>query len=126
MGREAEVIPTDGPSSMADNPVVTRIRAEIETTPVVAFLNGTPMWPTCSDSAAVAYCLAELGIAFKGIDVTPDPELRDGLKTFAKLADIPQVYVKGTLLGSGKAVRDLAESGQLADVLKQKGIAITG
>ncbi len=109
---------------MIDNPVFTRIRAEIETTPVVAFLNGTPMWPTCSGSAAVAHHLAGLGIAFKGIDVTPDPELRDGLKAFANLAEIPQVYVKGELLGGGETVRDLAESSALAEVFKKKGIAI--
>lgn len=111
---------------MIENAVVTRIRAEIETTPVVVFLNGTPMWPTCSGSAAVAHHLAGLGVAFKGIDVTPDPELRDGLKAFANLAEIPQVYVKGELLGGGEAIRDLAESGALADVLKQKGIATAG
>ena len=110
---------------MADNPVITRIRTEVETTPVVAFLNGTPMWPTCAGSAVVAHCLATLGVVYKGIDVTPDPELRDGLKAFAKLDEIPQLYVKGVLLGGGETVRALAESGELADVLRQKGIATT-
>ena len=107
---------------MIENPVFTRIRAEIETTPVVAYLNGTPMWPTCSDSAAVTHHLAGLGVTFKGIDVTTDPELRDGLKAFADLAEIPQVYVKGKLLGCGEAVRALAESGELAERLSQQGI----
>jgi monothiol glutaredoxin len=108
---------------MIDNPVVTRIRNEIERSPVVAFLNGTPLWPTSSGSAAIAHHLSGLGIEFKSLDVTTDPELRKGLRTFANLDEIPQVYIQGTLLGGGEAIRDLAETGALAKIMQEKGIA---
>jgi monothiol glutaredoxin len=108
---------------MIDNPVVTRIRNEVERSAVVAFLNGTPLWPTCSGSAAVAHHLSDLGIAFKSLDVTTDPELREGLRTFAELDEIPQVYIQGALLGGGEAIRDLAETGELAMIMQEQGIA---
>lgn len=110
---------------MIDNPVVTRIRNEIERSPVVAFLNGTPMWPTCGDSAAVAHHLTAIGINFTSLDVVTDPELRDGLRSIAELDEIPQVYVGGTLLGGAERVRELADSGDLAKFMQEHGIAST-
>lgn len=108
---------------MPESPVFTRIRDTIEGTPVVAFLNGTPMWPTCTGSAAVAHYLSEMGVAFTAVDVTTDPELRDGVKAFAQLDELPQVFINGALLGGGDIFREMAESGELAEVLREQGIA---
>ncbi len=103
---------------MADTPVVQRIQRELLTHPVVMFMEGTPMWPETADSAAVAHLVAEMGMAFHSIDVRTDPELKDGLADFAGSAEIPQLFVNGTLVGGCDTVRGLDESGELSEVLR--------
>ncbi|MCG8508860.1 MAG: Grx4 family monothiol glutaredoxin [Rhodospirillales bacterium] len=109
---------------MNENPVRQRIQQEIEENPVVVFMKGTPMFPQCGFSAAVVQALSLLGVKFKGIDVLTDPPLRDGIKEFANWPTIPQLYVKGEFLGGADIVREMYESGELANTLKEKGIAL--
>ena len=105
-----------------NNPVHDRISQEVGDAPVVLFMKGTPVFPQCGFSAAVVQVLSALGVRFKGIDVLSDPSLREGIKSFSDWPTIPQLYVKGEFVGGCDIVREMYQTGELADLLKTHGI----
>ena len=105
-----------------DNHVFERIRSEVESNDVVLFMKGTPVFPQCGFSAAVVQVLSHLAVKFKGIDVLQDPGLRQGVKEFSNWPTIPQLYVKGEFVGGCDIVREMAQSGELEELLQAKGI----
>ena len=107
---------------MSGNPVYDRIQQDLIENPVVLYMKGTPMFPQCGFSAAVVQILSDLGVKFKGIDVLVDPSLRDGIKQFTNWPTIPQLYVKGEFVGGCDIVREMAANGELAGLLKEKGL----
>src|SRR3954462_3025565 len=107
---------------MSDNPVVDRIQNDITSNDVVLYMKGTPQFPQCGFSAAVVQVLTHMGVTFKGIDVLADNSIRQGIKEFSNWPTIPQLYVKGEFIGGCDIVREMAESGELQDVFKQKQI----
>jgi len=107
---------------MTDNPVFAEIQREITENPVVLFMKGTPMFPQCGFSAAVVAVLSQLGVKFKGIDVLQDPSLREGIKHFSNWPTIPQLYVKGEFIGGCDIVREMHQSGELKQLLTDKGV----
>ena len=106
------------------SPILAQIKQEVETTPVVLFMKGTPVAPQCGFSATVVQILSYLGVPFKGINVLADPELRQAVKDFSDWPTIPQLYVKGEFVGGCDIVRDMFEQGELKDYLAEKGIAV--
>ena len=107
---------------MSENPVLARIKQEVEETPVVLFMKGTPMFPQCGFSAAVVQALSNLGVKFKGIDVLTDPSLREGVKQYANWPTIPQLYVKGEFVGGCDIVREMYETGELRQLFEEKAV----
>ncbi len=107
---------------MTTNAIFERIEQELTENPVVLFMKGTPMFPQCGFSAAVAKILADTGVKFKGIDVLMDPSIREGVKQYANWPTIPQLYVKGEFVGGCDIVREMAASGELTGLLKEKGV----
>jgi len=107
---------------MSENPVIARIKQEVEETPVVLFMKGTPMFPQCGFSAAVVQALSNLGVKFKGIDVLTDPSLREGIKQYANWPTIPQLYVKGEFIGGCDIVREMYETGELQQLFEEKAV----
>jgi len=104
------------------NPVFDRISKDISENDVVLYMKGTPVFPQCGFSAAVVQILSLLQVPFKGIDILPDPDLRQGIKDFTNWPTIPQLYVKGEFVGGCDIVREMYESGELQDLLKEKNI----
>jgi monothiol glutaredoxin len=109
---------------MSDQTVLDRIRQEVTTNDVVLFMKGTPVFPQCGFSAAVVQVLNYLGVPYKGIDVLHDPGLRQGIKDFAQWPTIPQLYVKGEFVGGCDIIREMAQTGELTDLLSNKGVAV--
>jgi monothiol glutaredoxin len=108
-----------------DNPAFARIQNDIESNDVVLYMKGTPVFPQCGFSAAVVGVLTHMGVPFKSVDVLADPEIRQGIKEFSNWPTIPQVYVKGEFVGGCDIVREMYQTGELADLLAAKGIAVT-
>ena len=54
------------------------------------------------------------------VDVLPDPQIRQELSTLSGWPTIPQVFVKGNLIGGADITQELAESGELARLLEEK------
>jgi monothiol glutaredoxin len=107
-----------------ENTVQERIRHEITETPVVLFMKGSPVFPQCGFSAAVVQILSHLGVKFKGVDVLADPQIRQEIKEFSSWPTIPQLYVKGEFIGGCDIIREMYETGELQQVLEQKGVPV--
>lgn len=102
--------------------VLDRIQKEIDDSEVVLFMKGTPQFPQCGFSSTVAQILDYFQVPFKGVDVLQDPSLREGIKEFSQWPTIPQLYVKGEFIGGCDIVREMAESGELTQLLDEKGV----
>ncbi|HWZ66998.1 MAG TPA: Grx4 family monothiol glutaredoxin [Stellaceae bacterium] len=106
------------------NPIQERIAREISEHDVVLFMKGTPVFPQCGFSSLVVQVLSHLGVKFKGVDVLGDPALRQGIKAFSDWPTVPQLYVKGEFVGGCDIVREMYESGELAELLATRGVKI--
>jgi monothiol glutaredoxin len=106
-----------------NNTVTDRIKQDISDNAVLLYMKGTPVFPQCGFSAAVVQILTHLGVKFKGVDVLADPEIRQGVKEFSSWPTIPQLYVKGEFVGGCDIIREMFESGELGELLKDKGIS---
>ncbi|MBL8630130.1 MAG: Grx4 family monothiol glutaredoxin [Rhodospirillaceae bacterium] len=107
---------------MSDNPAIEAIKKDIAENDVVLFMKGTPMFPQCGFSAAVVQVLTHFGVKFKGVNVLADDDLRQGIKDFANWPTIPQLYVKGEFIGGCDIVREMAQSGELEQLFKDKAV----
>ncbi|MHB1205831.1 MAG: Grx4 family monothiol glutaredoxin [Rhodospirillaceae bacterium] len=108
---------------MTESPAIEAIRKDIADNDVILFMKGTPSFPQCGFSAAVVQVLTHSGVKFKGVNVLADPELRQGIKEFSNWPTIPQLYVKGEFVGGCDIVREMAESGELETLFKEKAVA---
>ena len=103
--------------------VQERIAREISEHDVVLFMKGSPVFPQCGFSSLVVQVLSRLGVKFKGVDVLSDPALRQGIKAFSDWPTVPQLYVKGEFVGGCDIVREMYESGELAQLLGARHVA---
>jgi monothiol glutaredoxin len=92
---------------------------------VVLFMKGTPQMPQCGFSGQVVQILDYLGVPYKGVNVLADGELREGIKAFTNWPTIPQLYVKGEFVGGCDIIREMFQSGELADQLTKAGVPAT-
>lgn len=106
-----------------DNPVFAEIQSHIDSSPVMLFMKGTPMFPQCGFSARVIQILKHAGVPFKTVNVLENPAIRDGIKTFSNWPTIPQLYVKGEFIGGCDIVTEMYQSGELQTLLAEKGIS---
>ena len=102
--------------------VFTRIKSEIETNPVMLYMKGNAMFPQCGFSARVVQILSHMGVPFQTANVLEDQELREGVKAFSNWPTIPQLYVKGELVGGCDIVTEMYQSGELESLFAEHGI----
>ena len=104
------------------DPVRDFIAKAVADHPVILFMKGVPDQPRCGFSATVVQILDQVGVDFVGVDVLQSEALREGVKVFSDWPTIPQLYVKGEFLGGCDIVREMYQSGELQDFLKDKGV----
>ncbi len=97
-----------------------KIRDVIETEPVVLFMKGTPRLIMCGNSDRALQALRALGAPVTSIDVLGDPQIRQELSSLSGWPTIPQVFVKGELIGGADIVEELESSGELEQTLRAK------
>ncbi len=103
--------------------IVKWIDNEVKSNDVVLFMKGTPEAPMCGFSGRTTQILNHLGIAFKGVNVLDSNDLRQGIKEYTNWPTIPQLYVKGEFVGGSDIVMEMFQSGELKQMLADKGIA---
>ena len=101
------------------------IDSEVKGNDVVVFMKGTPGFPQCGFSGQIVQILDYLGIDYKGVNVLTSNELRQGIKDYSNWPTIPQLYVKGEFVGGCDIVKEMQQSGELATLLKDKGVRTT-
>ena len=101
-----------------------RIEKLIADNPVVLFMKGTPQFPQCGFSGRVIQILDYLGAPVVGVNVLEDAEIRQGVKEYANWPTIPQLYIKGEFIGGADIATEMFQSGELAAMLTEAGVAL--
>ncbi|HTO25314.1 MAG TPA: glutaredoxin domain-containing protein [Gaiellaceae bacterium] len=97
-----------------------RIKDVIENEPVAIFMKGTPQFVMCGNSDRALRALREAGAPVTAVDILPDPAIRAELQELSGWPTIPQVFVKGELVGGADITEELGESGELATLLAER------
>jgi len=97
-----------------------RIKNVIEHEPVTLFMKGTPQLVMCGNSDRALRALREAGAPVTTVDVLPDPAIRQELSAVSGWPTIPQVFVKGELIGGADITQELAEAGELGRILEER------
>ena len=97
-----------------------RIKDVIENEPVALFMKGTPQFVMCGNSDRALRALREAGAPVTTVDILPDAAIRQELTAVSGWPTIPQVFVKGELVGGADITEELGESGELAQMLEDK------
>lgn len=103
---------------------IERIRNTIASDKIVIFMKGNRNFPQCGFSAATIEVFEELGAPYTTVDVLADQEVRDAVKTYSNWPTIPQVFINGKFVGGCDIVREMAETGELEQLLKDKGVTL--
>ena len=90
-----------------------RIKEIIETEDVVLFMKGTPQWAMCGNSMRALEALRAAEAPIAAVDILPNPEYRKELSELSGWPTIPQVFVKGELIGGADITEELFASGEL-------------
>lgn len=96
------------------------IKNVIENEPVALFMKGTPQFVMCGNSDRALRALRDAGAPVTAVDILPDPAIRMELQELSGWPTIPQVFVKGELVGGADITQELGESGELARLLEEK------
>lgn len=89
----------------------------IEKEPVALFMKGTPEMVMCGNSSRALNALTAVGAPVTTVDILPDPRIRQELAEISGWPTIPQVFVKGELIGGADITEELFESGALRSKL---------
>ena len=96
-----------------------QIKELIENEPVSVFMKGTPQLVMCGNSDRALRALRAAGAPVTAVDVLPDPQIRHELSALSGWPTIPQVFIKGELIGGADIVEELYASGELSAKLDE-------
>jgi monothiol glutaredoxin len=103
--------------STPEQQISTAIQEAIAENDVILFMKGTPEQPMCGFSARTVAALEALGAPFAAVDILPDPRIRQQLSALSNWPTIPQLFVRGELVGGCDIVSEMYETGELAQVI---------
>jgi len=90
---------------------------DIETNPIILYMKGTKEMPMCGFSNSVVQVLNHYGVEYKDVNILEDPMIRIKLSEHSNWPTIPQLFVKGELVGGADITLELHQNGQLLDIL---------
>jgi len=102
------------------NELREQIENVIQSEDVALFMKGTPQFVMCGNSSRALEALRQAGAPVTTVDVLPDPRIRQELSAISSWPTIPQVFVRGELIGGADSVEQLALSGELERTLEEK------
>jgi monothiol glutaredoxin len=95
-----------------------KIKDVLENAPVALFMKGTPGFVMCGNSDRALRALREAGAPVTAVNVLPDPRIRQELSALSGWPTIPQVFIRGELVGGADIVEELHASGELEQRLE--------
>jgi len=90
---------------------------DIENNQIILYMKGTKDMPMCGFSNSVVQILNHYGVEYKDVNVLEDPMIRVKLSEHSNWPTIPQLFVKGELIGGADITKELHENGSLLDIL---------
>ena len=93
------------------------IEKDIKNNQVILYMKGTKDMPMCGFSNSVVQILNHYGVEYKDVNVLEDPMIRVKLSEHSNWPTIPQLFVKGELIGGADITKELHENGSLLDIL---------
>jgi monothiol glutaredoxin len=97
-----------------------KIKGVIGDSDVALFMKGTPAFVMCGNSDRALQALRRAGAPVTAVDILPDPQIRQDLSALSGWPTIPQVFVKGELVGGADIVEELEASGELERTLRER------
>ena len=94
-----------------------QIKNDISQNPILLYMKGTKEMPMCGFSNQVVQILDHYGVDYKDINILEDPEIRIRLSEESGWPTIPQLFVKGKLIGGADIAMELHQKGELLDIL---------
>lgn len=98
--------------------VLDRIKQQVEGTPVVIYMKGTPQFPQCGFSSKASQALTACGVEFGFVNILEDPEVFQNLPRYANWPTFPQIYIDGELIGGCDITLELFQSGELKKLME--------
>src|SRR5918912_3106074 len=97
-----------------------KIKDVIDNADVALFMKGTPQFVMCGNSDRALQALRRAGAPVTAVDILPDPQIRQELSAISGWPTIPQVFVRGELIGGADIVEELAATGELEQKLQEE------
>ena len=94
-----------------------QIVQEIDNNNIILYMKGTKEMPMCGFSNSVVQILNHYGIEYKDVNILTDPMIRVKLSEHSGWPTIPQLLVKGKLIGGADITMELHNNGELLDIL---------
>ena len=100
----------------------SKIKKLIDDNELLLFMKGNPKFPQCGFSSTVVQILTYLEVPFTSTNVLEDEGVREGIKEFSNWPTIPQLYIKGELMGGCDIIKEMFENGELQEVFKNENL----
>jgi monothiol glutaredoxin len=97
-----------------------QLKEIIDSSDVALFMKGTPQFAMCGNSQRALEALRRAGAPVTAVDILPDPRIRQELSALSGWPTIPQVFVRGELIGGADIVEELERTGQLEETLRER------
>ncbi len=97
-----------------------KIVNEIDNNAIILYMKGTKEMPMCGFSNSVVQILNHYGVNYKDVNILADPMIRVKLSEYSGWPTIPQLFVKGKLIGGADIAMELHNNGELLDILDIK------
>jgi len=96
-----------------------QISNDIKNTPIILYMKGTKERPMCGFSARVVNTLNSHSVVFQDVNILEDPDIRVQLSEYSNWPTIPQLFVKGELIGGCDIVMEMDSKGELKEILNK-------
>ncbi|CEQ41189.1 SPOSA6832_02900 [Sporobolomyces salmonicolor] len=102
----------------SDEELTKRSEALMRQSDVVLFMKGDRDTPRCGFSQKIVGILNSEGIDYTTYDILADEGVRQKLKELNEWPTFPQLIVKGEFCGGLDVVKEMAEAGELQEMIK--------
>jgi len=99
--------------------VQDKIRKQVEENTIILYMKGTPQFPQCGFSGRATQLLNACGAKFASVNVLAEPDIREGIKQFSNWPTIPQLFIKGQLIGGSDIMSELYQKGELQKLVAE-------
>ena len=101
----------------------TKIDSLVNEKPLVLFMKGTATAPLCGFSQYVVNAIGVYKIKkIQTVDVTLNSAISSALKQYSKWPTIPQLFIKGKLIGGYDIIKEMHMDGSLEKLLKDNNL----